>query len=87
MHIKSIVAGAAIALASTVGAASAADQFPTLVGIMAQPMNAAEMDQVRGTVITLNIPSGPLVDGDVEIALNDILAVNTVSAPTRTVPQ
>ena len=32
MHIKSIVAGAAIALAATVGSAYAADQFATLDG-------------------------------------------------------
>ncbi len=32
MHIKSIVAGTAIALAATLGSASAADQFTTLDG-------------------------------------------------------
>ena len=38
MQIKSIVAGAAIALAATIGSASAADQFTTLAGVPAQPL-------------------------------------------------
>ena len=38
MHIKSILAGAAIALATTVGSAYAADQFTTLAGVPAQPL-------------------------------------------------
>ncbi len=53
MQIKSIVAGAAIALAATVGPASAADQFATLGGVTAEPMNAMELDSIRGTKIAL----------------------------------
>ena len=53
MQIKSIVAGAAIALAATVGSASAADQFATLGGVTAEPMNAMELDSIRGTKIAL----------------------------------
>ena len=48
MHIKSIVAGAAIALASTVGSASAADQFSTLEGVTADAMTPQEMGVVTG---------------------------------------
>ncbi len=48
MQIKSILAGAAIALAASVGSAYAADPFTTLDGVQAQPMNTAEMDGVRG---------------------------------------
>ena len=48
MQIKSIVAGAAIALAATIGSASAADQLSTLDGVSAQPMSSAELDSVRG---------------------------------------
>ena len=57
MHIKSILAAAAIALAATVGSASAADQFATLDGVTVQPMNAVELDQIRGNGITLEIPT------------------------------
>ena len=38
MYIKSILAGAAIALVATVGSASAADHFTTLAGVSAQPL-------------------------------------------------
>ena len=54
MHIKSILAGAALALALTAGTASAANQFTSLEGIQAVPMNAAEMDQVRGAGVDLS---------------------------------
>ncbi len=49
MHIKSIVAGAAIALAATIGSASAADQFATLAGITAEPIPEAELAKVIGS--------------------------------------
>ncbi len=48
MQIKSILAAAAIALAASLGSAYAADQFATLDGVTAQPMNTLELDQVRG---------------------------------------
>ena len=38
MHIKSILAGAAMALVAGIGTATAADQFTTLAGIAAQPL-------------------------------------------------
>ena len=38
MQIKSILAGAAMALAAGIGTATAADQFTTLAGIAAQPL-------------------------------------------------
>lgn len=53
MHIKSIVAGAAIALAATVGSAYAAEQFSTLEGIPAVAMAPAEADAIRGANIGL----------------------------------
>ena len=57
MHIKSIVAGATLALALTAGTASAADLFVTLDGVTAQPLIAQELDQVRGaTGFELNVP-------------------------------
>ena len=49
MNIKSILAGAAIALAASVGSASAADQFSTLDGVPAASMSARDMAAVRGT--------------------------------------
>ncbi len=88
MQIKSILAGAAIALVAGLGSAYAADQFTTLDGVQAQPMNTAEMGQVRGTEIVLAIP-GPgatLVEG---LGVDDLVAAFTAGIPggTRTVPQ
>ena len=48
MHIKSIVAGAALALAATIGSASAAEQFSTLKGLPAVAMAPAELAATRG---------------------------------------
>ncbi len=48
MQIKSIVAGAAIALAATIGLASAADQFTTVAGFEAQALTKQEMRELRG---------------------------------------
>ena len=50
MQIKSIVAGAAIALAATIGSASAADQVTTIAGLEAQALTSQEMADVRGEV-------------------------------------
>ena len=54
MRIKTIVAGAANALAATVGSAYAAERFSTLDGVSAQPMSSAELDSVRGQGGTLH---------------------------------
>ena len=69
MHIKSILTAAAIALAATVGSASAAEQFTTLDGIAVAAMNAMELDSVRGatdipvrfTVIRVDLDSDTLI--------------------------
>ena len=58
MQIKSILAGAAIALAATFGSASAADRFSALDGIAVEPMNAVELDSVRGKT---HAPPGAIV--------------------------
>ena len=47
MQIKSILAGAAISLAATMGSASAGEML-TLSAIPAEPLTAAEMEQVQG---------------------------------------
>ena len=47
MKIKSILAGAAVALAATMGSASAGEML-TLSAIPAEPLTAAEMEQVQG---------------------------------------
>ena len=49
MRIKLIAAGAAIALAATIGSASAADQFSTLDGTSAQALTPQEMGMVIGS--------------------------------------
>ncbi|MGR3718005.1 MAG: hypothetical protein ACU0B1_14810 [Thermohalobaculum sp.] len=54
MHIKSILTAAAIALVAGLGSASAADQFTALEGITAEPLNAVELDRVRGANLDLS---------------------------------
>ena len=54
MGIRTIVTGAAIALAATVGSAYAAEKFATLDGVSAQPMSSTELDSVRGQGGTLH---------------------------------
>ncbi len=49
MHIKPILAGAAIALAAGVGSVSAGDEFATLDGVAAVPMTSEHMAAIRGT--------------------------------------
>lgn len=51
MQIKSIVAGAAITLAATIGSVSAADQFTTLDGVTANPMSSGELAAVKGQFV------------------------------------
>ncbi len=48
MQIKSIFAGAAIALAATIGSASAAEQFTTLEGVTAVAISPGELGTVVG---------------------------------------
>ena len=61
MQIKLIVSAAALALAAGLGSASAADRFTALAGITAEPLNAVELDRVRGADVNLrgllNVPS------------------------------
>ncbi len=60
MRIKAIVSGAAIALATTIGSASAADQFSTITGVEAQAMTNQEMEVVRGSgVVLLTVTPSP----------------------------
>ena len=72
MHIKSILAVAAIALAAAVGSASAADQFTTLDGIAADVMTPREMGVVIGAAtIEVDITAvfgGPAVAGGLATA-------------------
>ena len=59
MRIKLVAAGAAIALAATIGTAAAAGQFSTLEGIAAQALTPQEMGVVVGGApgdITLTLP-------------------------------
>ncbi len=48
MHINSILAGAAIALAASFGSAWAGDGFATLDGVAAVPMTSEHMEAIRG---------------------------------------
>ena len=51
MRIKSIATAAAIALAATIGSASAADPFNSLDGIPVVTMSAGELAVVRGAFL------------------------------------
>ncbi len=63
MQIKSILAGAAIALAATMGSASAGEML-TLSAIPAEPLTAAEMEQVQGKWFIDLDRSGDMTEGD-----------------------
>ena len=59
MSIKTIVSGVAVALALSAGSAFAAEQFATLEGVTVEPMNAVELDTVRGMNLNLTNILGP----------------------------
>ena len=63
MHIKSIVAGAAIALAAATGSASAGDEFTTLGGVSAESLSSVEMAAVVGAhlIIGVRLQSGTML--------------------------
>ena len=70
MRIKSILAGAAFALAATVGTASAADEFMTLDGVTADVMAASELSATAGAGIVIVVD----LDGEVSgLGTNEIL--------------
>ena len=58
MHIKSILAGAAIALVAGVGSASAAEDFYTTAAVPAEPMTPADLGAVAGLAIRITTPDG-----------------------------
>ena len=70
MQIKSIFAGAAIALAATIGSASAAEQFTTLEGVTAVAMSSVEQDAVRGSAahFTVTTSRAGLINPDTPAA-------------------
>ena len=53
MHIKSILAGTAIALVAGLGSASAGEQFTALNGVPAEEMTPGEAAATRGGVSLL----------------------------------
>ncbi len=63
MEIKSILAGAAIALIAGLASASAGEML-TLSAIPAEPLTAAEMEQVQGKWFVDRDRSGSFTEGD-----------------------
>ena len=65
MRIKLIAAGAAIALAASIGTASAAEQFSTLEGVTAVAMSTGELGAVTGTAkhFEVTLPTGEIITG------------------------
>jgi hypothetical protein len=80
MQIKTIVTAAAIALAATIGSASAADQFSAIEGIPAEFMSAGDMDAVVGGAVYLITDTNPgFSDADaLALGLGDITAAAVV---------
>ena len=80
MQIKSIVSAAAIALVAGLGSASSAGQFAALEGITAEPLNAVELDRVRGTAVSL---AG--IDS-VTASVSRLVGMNTAGIPVTVCP-
>ncbi len=75
MQIKSILAGTALALAATIGSASAADEFMTLDGVAADVMSATELSATVGAGIVIVVD----LDGEVSgLGTNDIIGANVL---------
>ena len=75
MQIKSILAGTALALAATIGSASAADEFMTLDGVTADMMTASELSATAGAGIVIVVD----LDGNVSgLGTNDIIGANVL---------
>ena len=70
MQIKSVLAGAAISLAASIGTASAGDEFTTLDGVTAVAMSAGELDAVTGKVrhFTVTTRGAGLINPDTPAA-------------------
>ncbi len=87
MKIKTIVAGAAIALAATIGSAAAAEQFTTIEGFEAEALTSIEMGEVRGaTVFYINVLLPGREElmrsiGDSESFEGIYIAMNAVNVP------
>ena len=78
MHIKSIVAAAAIALAAGIGAAGAGEDFTVLRGLEASPMSNLETTQTRGAAF-LNRASNRGGVNEVPIDLGSLFPVTSVA--------
>ena len=61
MRIKTIVPAIAIALAATIGSASAAEQFAALVGIPVVPMTRIELTRTTGGDWNILAPDGTVI--------------------------
>ena len=77
MRIKTIVSGVAVALALSAGSAFAAEQFATLEGVTVEPMNAVELDSVRGMDVLLGGLNLPVLDPTIAFRV----AIFTTGAP------
>ena len=75
MRTLSILAGAAIALATTVGSASAGEQFTYLAGFEAQAMTKLEMGEVRGAAILTVVLGRSVIEVEIPDGVGDALAI------------
>ncbi len=86
MHIKSIVAGTAIALASTAGSAFAAEPFATLGVVPVEALTTATMDEVRAANIFLTVlhSDGPalVVGRTITTNVKGTIVIDSGTTPT-----
>ncbi len=88
MRIKAIVSGAAIALAATIGSASAADRFSTITGVEAQAITNQEMEVVRGSRgFKLSVMPPPMDPGTPVVFERIIGSLAGGNGPARAVDQ
>ena len=82
MRVKAIAVAAAIAFASAVGSASAAERFSTLGGAPAGPLSAAEMASIKGSAVIIRIhgPHGPrnFIQRGIFVSVNHTIEVVVV---------
>ena len=72
MRTKSFLTASAIALAATIGSASAAEQFATLEGVTAEALSTQAMGEIKGQlVLKINLRAGGLIPAGLPAQFDD----------------
>lgn len=91
MRMTALLPAAAIALAMSIGSASAADRFTTLEGVTATAMSQGDMDAVIGRFIRMRLSfmvhprgtRGPMIKSASHYALQGLLKASSRSGVIR----